>query len=199
MNFKQRKLEKLLGKTNCYLEKSNLSGGEKVEKLLNSFPVLKDEIAIKEKYQRRDLEKLEIQKAIMKTSRSYLMDIVTTNKEYYRQPGDKWTTEMVALFLLKVFNAYDFDKLKYIMEDKLVIEKQFAIDQIGISDKVNLFMNETLKTDKYHLLVYDLVTREQLLKWKYRSLIKESNRSKFDFKKEGLNKEDEEIVMKLFY
>lgn len=127
------------------------------------------------------------------------MDIVTTNKEYYRQPGDKWTTEMVALFLLKVFNAYDFDKLKYIMEDKLVIEKQFAIDQIGISDKVNLFMNETLKTDKYNLLIYGLVTREQLLKWKYRSLIKESNRSKFDFKKEGLNKEDEEIVMKLFY
>ena len=197
MDFKQRKLEKVLRKGNIYLEKLNLSKEEKITRLLKGFPVLKDEMAIKEDDKRKEVMKLEAANIILKDSRSRFLEIITTNNESLRKQGDKWDTEMVTLFLLKVFKAYDFDKLKYIMKDKLVIEKQFLIPQLGITDKVNLFINETLKTDKYNILSLGLISRKQLLRWKYRSLIKESEREKINL--DSLNKEDREIIINLFY
>ena len=127
MDFKQRKLEKVLRKGNIYLEKLNLSKEEKITRLLKGFPVLKDEMAIKEDDKRKEVMKLEAVNIILKDSRSRFLEIITTNNESLRKQGDKWDTEMVTLFLLKAFKAYDFDKLKYIMKDKLVIEKQFLI------------------------------------------------------------------------
>lgn len=197
MDFKQRKLEKVLRKGNIYLEKLNLSKEEKITRLLKGFPVLKDEMAIKEDDKRKEVMKLEAANIILKDSRSRFLEIITTNNELLRKQGDKWDTEMVTLFLLKAFKAYDFDKLKYIMKDKLVIEKQFLIPQLGITDKVNLFINETLKTDKYNILSLGLISRKQLLRWKYRSLIKESEREKINL--DSLNKEDREIIINLFY
>lgn len=197
MDFKQRKLEKVLRKGNIYLEKLNLSKEEKITRLLKGFPVLKDETAIKEDDKRKEVMKLEAANIILKDSRSRFLEIITTNNESLRKQGDKWDTEMVTLFLLKAFKAYDFDKLKYIMKDKLVIEKQFLIPQLGITDKVNLFINETLKTDKYNILSLGLISRKQLLRWKYRSLIKESEREKINL--DSLNKEDREIIINLFY
>lgn len=197
MGFKQRKLEKVLRKGNIYLEKLNLSKEEKITRLLKGFPVLKDEMAIKEDDKRKEVMKLEAANIILKDSRSRFLEIITTNNESLRKQGDKWDTEMVTLFLLKAFKAYDFDKLKYIMKDKLVIEKQFLIPQLGITDKVNLFINETLKTDKYNILSLGLISRKQLLRWKYRSLIKESEREKINL--DSLNKEDREIIINLFY
>lgn len=197
MDFKQRKLEKVLRKGNIYLEKLNLSKEEKITRLLKGFPVLKDEMAIKEDDKRKEVMKLEAANIILKDSRSRFLEIVTTNNESLRKQGDKWDTEMVTLFLLKAFKAYDFDKLKYIMKDKLVIEKQFLIPQLGITDKVNLFINETLKTDKYNILSLGLISRKQLLRWKYRSLIKKSEREKINL--DSLNKEDREIIINLFY
>lgn len=197
MDFKQRKLEKVLRKGNIYLEKLNLSKEEKITRLLKGFPVLKDEMAIKEDDKRKEVMKLEAANIILKDSRSRFLEIITTNNESLRKQGDKWDTEMVTLFLLKAFKAYDFDKLKYIMKDKLVIEKQFLIPQLGITDKVNLFINETLKTDKYNILSLGLILRKQLLRWKYRSLIKESEREKINL--DSLNKEDREIIINLFY
>ena len=197
MDFKQRKLEKVLRKGNIYLEKLNLSKEEKITWLLKGFPVLKDEMAIKEDDKRKEVMKLEAANIILKDSRSRFLEIITTNNESLRKQGDKWDTEMVTLFLLKAFKAYDFDKLKYIMKDKLVIEKQFLIPQLGITDKVNLFINETLKTDKYNILSLGLISRKQLLRWKYRSLIKESEREKINL--DSLNKEDREIIINLFY
>lgn len=197
MDFKQRKLEKVLRKGNIYLEKLNLSKEEKITQLLKGFPVLKDEMAIKEDDKRKEVMKLEAANIILKDSRSRFLEIITTNNESLRKQGDKWDTEMVTLFLLKAFKAYDFDKLKYIMKDKLVIEKQFLIPQLGITDKVNLFINETLKTDKYNILSLGLISRKQLLRWKYRSLIKESEREKINL--DSLNKEDREIIINLFY
>lgn len=197
MDFKQRKLEKVLRKGNIYLEKLNLSKEEKITRLLKGFPVLKDEMAIKEDDKRKEVMKLEAANIILKDSRSRFLEIITTNNESLRKQGDKWDTEMVTLFLLKAFKAYDFDKLKYIMKDKLVIEKQFLIPQLGITDKVNLFINETLKTDKYNILSLGLISRKQLLRWKYRSLIKESEREKINL--DSLNKEDREIIINLFY
>lgn len=197
MDFKQRKLEKVLRKGNIYLEKLNLSKEEKITRLLKGFPVLKDEMAIKEDDKRKEVMKLEAANIILKDSRSRFLEIIITNNESLRKQGDKWDTEMVTLFLLKAFKAYDFDKLKYIMKDKLVIEKQFLIPQLGITDKVNLFINETLKTDKYNILSLGLISRKQLLRWKYRSLIKESEREKINL--DSLNKEDREIIINLFY
>ena len=197
MDFKQRKLEKVLRKGNIYLEKLNLSKEEKITRLLKGFPVLKDEMAIKEDDKRKEVMKLEAANIILKDSRSRFLEIITTNNESLRKQGDKWDTEMVTLFLLKAFKAYDFDKLKYIMKDKLVIEKQFLIPQLGITDKVNLFINETLKIDKYNILSLGLISRKQLLRWKYRSLIKESEREKINL--DSLNKEDREIIINLFY
>lgn len=197
MDFKQRKLEKVLRKGNIYLEKLNLSKEEKITQLLKGFPVLKDEMAIKEDDKRKEVMKLEAANIILKDSRSRFLEIITTNNESLRKQGNKWDTEMVTLFLLKAFKAYDFDKLKYIMKDKLVIEKQFLIPQLGITDKVNLFINETLKTDKYNILSLGLISRKQLLRWKYRSLIKESEREKINL--DSLNKEDREIIINLFY
>lgn len=197
MDFKQRKLEKVLRKGNIYLEKLNLSKEEKITRLLKGFPVLKDEMAIKEDDKRKEVMKLEAANIILKDSRSRFLEIITTNNESLRKQGDKWDTEMVTLFLLKAFKAYDFDKLKYIMKDKLVIEKQFLIPQLVITDKVNLFINETLKTDKYNILSLGLISRKQLLRWKYRSLIKESEREKINL--DSLNKEDREIIINLFY
>lgn len=197
MDFKQRKLEKVLRKGNIYLEKLNLSKEEKITRLLKGFPVLKDEMAIKEDDKRKEVMKLEAANIILKDSRSRFLEIITTNNESLRKQGNKWDTEMVTLFLLKAFKAYDFDKLKYIMKDKLVIEKQFLIPQLGITDKVNLFINETLKTDKYNILSLGLISRKQLLRWKYRSLIKESEREKINL--DSLNKEDREIIINLFY
>lgn len=197
MDFKQRKLEKILRKGNEYLQKLQYSNEEQIVQLSKSFPALKDQLAIRDKQQKDEINDLESRATIEANIKSNLLKILVQSKGTLRSANDKWTIEMVCIFLLKVFDSYDFDKLKYIMEKKLVLEDQFLISHIGISDKANFFINETLKTDKYLLLKYNLISKEQLLKWKYRALVKESERKSFDLDK--LNEEDKIIVQKLFY
>lgn len=197
MDFKQRKLEKILRKGNEYLQKLQYSNEEQIVQLSKSFPALKDQLAIRDKQQKDEINDLESRATIEANIKSNLLKILVKSKGTLRSANDKWTIEMVCIFLLKVFDSYDFDKLKYIMEKKLVLEDQFLISHIGISDKVNFFVNKTLETDKYLLLKYNLISKEQLLKWKYRALVKESERKSFDLDK--LNEEDKIIVQKLFY
>lgn len=197
MDFKQRKLEKILRKGNEYLQKLQYSNEEQLIQLSRSFPALKDQLAIRDKQQKDEINDLESRATMENTIKDNLLKILIQSKGTLRSANDKWTTEMVCIFLLKVFDSYDFDKLKYIMEKKLVLEDQFLISHLGISDKVNFFVNETLKTDRYFLLKYNLISKEQLLKWKYRALVKESERKSFDLDK--LNEEDKVIIQKLFY
>lgn len=90
-----------------------------------------------------------------------------------RPHGEKWTSNDVTDLLLKVFDAYDFEKLRYNMDKKLIISKQYSVNQVRLTDQVNLFINEALDgNDKYNIL--SVIDKSELVKWRYRNLVKEN-------------------------
>ena len=107
---------------------------------------------------------------------------------------------MVYDLLIKTFNSYDFKKARYDISKKEAICTQYSINPVRLTDQVNFFINNSIKSyfdpnenDKYKLLSDKLFSIYDLFKWKYRSIIKEG---KVDLSKIPDN--HKEIVEKIF-
>lgn len=182
---KFRKLDRMLEKVSNYLStfitihNTYLSPSEKSDLMIEHNAYLSFTFS-KLKIKQRDLENSNIRLNEINYNKQneieILLNLLVNNCSLYvlRKPKEKWTKEIIVLFLLKCFSIYDFTKMRYISaHEKEIIGDIFSVNEIRLSDQINLFVNQTLKEDKYKILENQLISREVLLKWKYRHLLKE--------------------------
>lgn len=143
------KLESALDKYVAHLRESGVND-EKIKDLLLGFENL--EYFFKEK------EAIKVE--------AHVLDYQTPK---LRNSGDLWTTELVYDFLLKVFDSYDFEHLRFDPDRKRRIANQFDLTIEYITNQANLFVNKTLQSDKYELLKRNLFTEVELTNWKTRN------------------------------
>lgn len=197
MEYNRNVLKRKMNRVIKYLDKYNLSNDEKVKELLNITPLLKnyydDEINSFSEHANYQIKRIRSKQDILDKIINLSCKLGTL-----REPKEKWTKEVIVLFLLRSFNAYDFKKRKYDKESKLKIASDFSVSEIRLTDQVNYFVNECLNEDKYGLLLDDLIQVSKLIKWKYRFLYNEKDRKEFNIDTVERSR-DRKIISKLFY
>lgn len=182
-----------------YLDKGRyeFENDRKINEILEVAPILKSYI---------DLERSNFsahanyQISRLRKKQDILENIIkiSCKSEQLREPKERWTKEVIVLFLLRSFNAYNFNKKKYDKDLKSKIANEFSVSEIRLTDQVNYFVNETLNEDKYGLLLNDLIPVSKLIKWKYRFLYDEKERKEFNIDTVKCTR-DRKIISKLFY
>lgn len=178
------KLEKMMKKVFKYLDRfrnifgQRLDYKEKSEIVISNTPPL-NHVFDKLKSKNQELEeenKILVNKLEdINLELTYFLNLLANSCSLYilRRPKELWTREIVTLFLLKSFEEYNFEKCRFSsIHKKEIIADCFSVNEIRITDQVNLFVNQILKENKYNIKDV-LISEEKLLKWKYRLLLKE--------------------------
>lgn len=84
------------------------------------------------------------------------------------KPGDVWTIDTIVGMMRKYMKCRDSSTGRYDPSIKRNIAYQYGIEEKSISNRVNTYINNALKEDKYGLLSGNYFTREELILWKYR-------------------------------
>lgn len=175
------KLERLLNKTYGHLEKFTDEFGNKLGALQKADEMIEHCPALGYRFEKLEREKDDLSEENDKLRHKLdskrweldsFLDILVNNSSLYilRQPKELWKREIIALFLLKSFSIYDYKKCRFrSMEEKQKVADVFSVNQIRLSDQINLFVNEILR-GKYNLT--ELVPEAYLLRWKYRLILK---------------------------
>ena len=194
------KLEKMMEKVCIYLNKfkneygQRLNYKEKGEKIILHTPCLFhifDRLKSNSKVLEEENSKLKTSINENNIELNNFLDILINKSTLYtlRKPKEVWTRETVALFLLKSFSIYNFDKCRFIStHQKEIVADIFSVNEIRITDQVNLFVNQILKENKYNIKDA-LIPEHQLLRWKYRLILKEDPDIKLTDLKERYQRE----------
>ncbi|WP_299996559.1 hypothetical protein [uncultured Clostridium sp.] len=174
------KLERMMERVCIYLNKFNneygqkLSYKEKGEKIILHTPCL-FHIFDKMRSENKDLENENTNLKSQIDDNKYYLDILINKCTLYilRKPKEVWTREVISLFLLKSFNIYNFEKCRFSsMHEKEIVADCFSVNEARLTDQINLFVNQILKENKYNIKD-TLISEKDLLRWKYRLLLKE--------------------------
>lgn len=109
-------------------------------------------------------------------------------------PGEKWTIDAIAGMIRRYMDSRDPDTGRYNPRVKRLISYQYGVDENSISNRVNFYINDALKEDKYMLLSGRFFTREELILWKYRDKQVRENM----YKNNLIPEEDLDIIRKVY-
>lgn len=84
------------------------------------------------------------------------------------KPGDVWSIDTIVGMIRKYMECRDKSTGRYDPSVKRNIAYQYGIEEKSISNRVNFYINDALKDDKYGLISKNYFTREELIIWKYR-------------------------------
>lgn len=159
--FNQNKFDKQINKAFDYLNKFKMESEEE-------FNILFDNKNIREfarKYTDKELSQIKANELMEVDS---VEAHLRTKVDKLPDGRNKWTTNnvyhLISLWLL----AYNYDTHKYDKYIKEQISQKYNIPGDKITDRVNKFINETFKTDKYGLLRNNLFTYEKLYNYQLR-------------------------------
>lgn len=111
------------------------------------------------------------------------------------KPGDIWTIDTIVGMIRKYMKCRDSNTGRYNPSVKRNIAYQYGIEEKSISNRVNTYINDALKEDKYGLLSGNYFTREELVLWKYRDNKVRKNMYEHNL----IPDEDLEILRKEYY
>ena len=114
------------------------------------------------------------------------------NMDAVHRPGDVWSVDAIVGMIRKYMKCRDKSTGRYDPSVKRNIAYQYGIEEKSISNRVNFYINDALKEDKYGLISKNYFTREELIIWKYRDKQVRNNM----YENNLIPEEDLEIIRK---
>lgn len=189
--FKQEKFDKMISKAFDYLNKNVEDSNERFEALMNNKRISS---AIAE----YDLKRTVDEAKEVKENRVEAVDPLIIHLNY---PVDKlpdgrnnWTTENVYHLISIWMLARDPETGRYDPAVKQRVAYKYGFYEDSITNTVNRLVNETLNKDKYKIIEKGLLTKEQLIRFKYRDKKVRNN----CIKNGKLTQEELEVINKAY-
>lgn len=169
MNFKRKfnkqKFDKIISKAFDYLNKNIEDNNERFEVLMNNKRLSS---VVAEYDLKRTIDEAKEVKESKVCSADPLLEHLNYNVDKLPDGRNNWTTENVYHLISIWMLARDPETGRYDPAIKQRVAYKYGFYENSITNTVNRLVNETLDTDKYKIISNNLLTREQLIRFKYR-------------------------------
>lgn len=182
--FNQQKFNKLISKAFNYLQDNIESDIERI-KIIEENQLLKLAIIESNKMKAKDNVCCAVNPLIEHLE--YKVDKLPDGR-------NNWTTENVYHLISLWMMARNPKTGRYDDSIKRKVSSKYGFSEDNITNNVNRLINETLRCDKYGILKNNLLTREQLIIFKFRDNKVRNNCIKYN----KLSKEELDIINKVY-